>query len=90
MHRLALSSPGFKFGIDHEYSPCDRSQTLAASLAEECLGFAGGHQMALFVFVWFSDDRRLAVIGRVVVVILILVIIIVIRISRRQHVAHEG
>jgi hypothetical protein len=48
--------------------------------------------MRLFAFIWFSDDRRLAVIGRVVVVILILailflIIIIIVRISWRQHVA---
>jgi ABC-type multidrug transport system fused ATPase/permease subunit len=44
---------------------------------------------ALFVFVWFSDDRRLAVIVRFVVVLLLLVIIIV-GISRRHRVTDKA
>src|SRR5580692_12459200 len=45
----------------------------------------------LFVFVGFSDDRRLALVVRFGVVVFVLVIIIVIvGISRRHRVAHDG
>src|SRR4029077_18579222 len=45
----------------------------------------------LFVFVGFSDDRRLALVVRFGVVVFVLVIIIVIvRVSRRHRVAHDG
>jgi hypothetical protein len=45
----------------------------------------------LFVFVGFSDDRRLALVVRFGVVVFVLVIIIVIvGVSRRHRVAHDG
>src|SRR6266496_128054 len=45
----------------------------------------------LFVFVGFSDDRRLALVVRFGVVVFVLVIIIVIvGVSRRHRVAHNG
>jgi hypothetical protein len=46
-----------------------------------------GNETTLFVFVWFSDDWRLAIIGCFVLVLLVIVVIV--GISRRQHVAHE-
>jgi hypothetical protein len=46
----------------------------------------------LFVLVWFSDYRRLAVIVRFVVVLLLLLVIIVVivGVSRRHHIADEA
>jgi hypothetical protein len=45
----------------------------------------------LFVFVGFSDDRRLVLVVRFGVVVVVLVIIIVIvGVSRRHRVAHNG
>jgi hypothetical protein len=42
----------------------------------------------VFAFVWFSDDRRLAILTLFVVVVLV-VIIFIIGVSRRHHIADE-
>jgi hypothetical protein len=50
----------------------------------------------LFVFVGFSDDRRLALVVRfgvvafVLVIIIIIIIIVIVGVSRRHRVAHDG
>src|SRR6516225_1996208 len=46
----------------------------------------------LFVFVRFSDDRRLVLVIRfgVVVVLLVIIIIVIVGISRWHRVAHDG
>ena len=47
--------------------------------------------MRLFVFVGFSDDRRLALVVRFGVVVCVLVIsIVIVGVSRRHRVAHDG
>jgi hypothetical protein len=63
---------------------------IAAVAGATGVGFGG----RLFVFVWFSNNRRLAVIVRFVVVVVLLIlviviIIIIVGISRWQHIAHE-
>jgi hypothetical protein len=46
----------------------------------------------LFVFVRFSDDRRLALVIRfgIVVFVLFIIIIFIVGVSRRHRVAHNG
>jgi hypothetical protein len=47
---------------------------------------------ALFVFVGFPDDRRLAVVVSVgvIVFVVIIIVVVVVGVSRRRHVAHCG